>query len=204
MASLYFKYAAMNSGKTTQLLQARYNYLERGMQALAITARLDDRYGVGRITARIGLDLEVDTFDATTDLYEYVTAAQKAQPVAVLLIDEAHFLTPEQVLQLCRVVDGLDIPVMAYGLRTDFQGKFFPGSDALMRYADNLEEIKTICHCGKKATMNARMTPQGEVVREGAQIAIGGNDMYIALCRKHFHAGEARPETLRDMQKAAA
>lgn len=204
MASLYFKYAAMNSGKTTQLLQARYNYLERGMQALAITARLDDRYGVGKITARIGLDLEVDTFTAETDLFDYVAAAGKAQPVAVLLIDEAHFLSPEQVLQLCRVVDELDIPVLAYGLRTDFQGRFFPGSDALMRYADNLEEIKTICHCGRKATMNARITPQGEIVRDGAQIAIGGNDMYIALCRRHFHDGQSQPQNLQENKKVAA
>lgn len=202
MASLYFKYAAMNSGKTTQLLQARYNYLERGMRALAITSGLDDRYGSGRITARIGLDLEVDTFDSQTNLLDYVLGFHNQQPVDVLLIDESHFLSPEQVLQLCRVVDELDIPVLAYGLRTDFQGKFFPGSDALMRYADNLEEIKTICHCGKKATMNARVTPQGEVVREGAQIAIGGNDMYIALCRKHYALGET--ESLSKSKKKAA
>lgn len=189
MTSLYFKYAAMNSGKSTQLLQAHYNYIERGMTPVAMTARLDNRYGEGRITARIGIDLPADTFDKTTDIFAFIKAKNDDHPVAALLIDESQFLTEEQVFQCARVVDELGVPVMCYGLKTDFLGKLFVGSEALLRLADNIEEIKTICWCGRKATQTARVS-DGEVVRAGAQVAIGGNDMYTSLCRKHFTLGD--------------
>jgi len=188
MASLYFKYAAMNSGKSTQLMQAHYNYIERGMRPVAMTAQLDNRYGEGKITARIGIDLPAHMFGKTTDIFDFIRGLK--HPVDALLIDEAQFLSEEQVFQCAKIVDELDIPVLAYGLKTDFLGKLFTGSEALLRLADNLEEIKTICWCGKKATQTARLS-DGEVVRAGAQIAIGGNDMYTALCRKHFIGGDA-------------
>lgn len=203
MASLYFKYAAMNSGKTTQLLQAHYNYTERGMTPLALTARIDDRYGAGKITARIGLDLKADMFDRVTDIFSYVEQRIKKQPVHALFVDEAQFMTEAQVFQAARIVDELGIPVMCYGLKTDFMGKLFVGSEALLRLADNLEEIKTICWCGKKATQTARVTAGGQVVREGDQIAIGGNDMYMSLCRKHFMRGEASAEIAAGKKGAA-
>ena len=193
MASLYFKHSAMNSGKTTQLLQAHYNYFERGMNPVAMTAKIDDRYGIGKITARIGLDLYAETFQKETDILAHIIAINVDKPVDVLLVDEAQFLTEEQVLQLARVVDELSIPVMCYGLRTDFRGKFFEGSDALMRYADKIEEIKSICWCGKKASFTARIDAKGNIVRDGDQIGIGGNDMYTALCRKHYITGVAKP-----------
>ena len=192
MASLYFKYAAMNSGKSTQLLQAHYNYTERGMNPVAMTAQLDDRYGEGKITARIGIDLPAHIFTKTTDIFDFIKELHAGNPVDALLVDEAQFLSEAQVIQCARVVDELDIPVMCYGLKTDFLGKLFAGSEALVRLADNIEEIKTICWCGKKATQTARVTPEGSIVRVGAQIAIGGNDMYVSLCRKHFMNGEAK------------
>jgi thymidine kinase len=204
MPSLYFKYAAMNSGKSTQLLQAHYNYQERGMQPVAMTAKLDDRYATGRITARIGLDLEVDTFSATTDIFAHIQRKAKEQPIDALLIDEAQFLSEAQVFQCARIVDELDIPVLCYGLKTDFMGRLFTGSEALLRLADNLEEIKTICWCGKKATQTARVTQDGQVVRAGQQIAIGGNDMYTSLCRKHFMLGEARAVKNKNANEKAA
>lgn len=194
MSSLYFKYAAMNSGKSTQLLQAHYNYIERGMHPLAMTAQLDNRAGEGKIAARIGIDLPAHTFSKTTDIFDFIRPLHDQQPVAALLIDEAQFLSEEQVFQCAKIVDELDIPVLAYGLKTDFLGKLFSGSEALLRLADNIEEIKTICWCGKKATQNARVA-NGEIVRAGAQIVIGGNDMYTALCRKHFTSGEVSAQT---------
>ena len=189
MASLYFKYAAMNSGKSTQLLQAHYNYIERGMHPVAMTAQLDNRYGEGKITARIGIDLPAYLFGKTTDIFDFIQTLRKKSPVDALLIDEAQFLSEEQVFQCAKIVDELEIPVLAYGLKTDFLGKLFTGSEALLRLADNLEEIKTICWCGKKATQNARVA-DGKIVRAGAQIVIGGNDMYTSLCRKHFISGD--------------
>ena len=189
MASLYFKYAAMNSGKSTQLLQAHYNYIERGMHPVAMTAQLDNRYGEGKITARIGIDLPAQLFGKTTNVFDFIQTLRKKNTVDALLIDEAQFLSEEQVFQCAKIVDELEIPVLAYGLKTDFMGKLFAGSEALLRLADNLEEIKTICWCGKKATQNARVAG-GEIVRAGAQIAIGGNDMYTSLCRKHFVSGD--------------
>jgi thymidine kinase len=206
MASLYFKYAAMNSGKSTQLLQAHYNYTERGMSPVAMTAQLDNRFGEGKITARIGIDLPAHTFGKTTDIFEFIKLMHDETPVAALLIDEAQFMSEEQVSQCAKIVDDLDIPVMAYGLKTDFLGKLFTGSEALLRLADNIEEIKTICWCGKKATQTARLSSDGSVVRAGAQIAIGGNDMYTSLCRKHFVNGEAKalaaPEKLKKASAA--
>lgn len=192
MASLYFKYAAMNSGKSTQLLQAHYNYVERGMHPVAMTAQIDDRAGHGRIAARIGIGLDAHTFGKDTNIFEFMTALKEKEPVHALLIDESQFMSEAQVIQCARIVDDLGIPVMCYGLKTDFLGKLFTGSEALLRYADNIEEIKTICWCGKKATQTARTTADGQVVRDGAQIAIGGNDMYMALCRKHFMRGESK------------
>lgn len=192
MASLYFKYAAMNSGKSTQLLQVHYNYIERGMNPVAMTAKMDTRSGEGKISARIGLDLPALTFDKSTDIFDVIQKMMEEKPVDALLIDESQFLNQEQVFQCARIVDELDIPVMCYGLKTDFLGHLFPGSEALLRLADNLEEIKTICWCGKKATQTARIGSDGVIVRAGAQIAIGGNDMYTALCRKHFVSGEVK------------
>lgn len=208
MASLYFKYAAMNSGKSTQLLQAHYNYFERGMNPLAMTAQIDDRFGAGKITARIGLDLHADMFTADTDLFDFIEKMHTNKKIDALLIDEAQFLTEKQVYDCAKIVDDLDIPVMCYGLKTDYMGKLFPGSETLLRLADNLEEIKTICWCGRKATHTARVTGKGEVVREGNQIAIGGNDMYVSLCRRHFMNGQlqarAEDENAKDKTKACA
>ncbi len=174
------------------------------MNPVAMTARLDDRYGAGKITARIGLDLDVDTFNATTDIFAYMYRKSKEQKIDALLIDEAQFLSEAQVFQCARIVDELDIPVLCYGLKTDFMGRLFTGSEALLRLADNLEEIKTICWCGKKATQTARVTPDGIVVRQGQQIAIGGNDMYTSLCRKHFMQGEARAVKNKSQAEKAA
>ena len=204
MASLYFKYAAMNSGKSTQLLQAHYNYFERGMNPMAMTAELDDRAGTGKIKARIGLDLHAETFNGTTDLFAVIEAINADKKVDALLIDEAQFLTEKQVFDCARIVDELNIPVMCYGLKTDFMGKLFEGSEALLRYADNLEEIKTICWCGRKATHTARVTAKGDMVREGAQVSIGGNDMYLSLCRRHFMKGQLQADTGENNKDKAA
>lgn len=205
MSSLYFKYSAMNSGKSTQLLQAHYNYRERGMTPLAVTAAIDDRYGIGKITARIGLELPAELFASETDLFAMVEEKNAAgEKIHAVLVDEAQFLTAEQVAQCARIVDEIGIPVLAYGLRTDFLGNFFPGSEALMRMADNIEEIKTICWCGRKATHTARMDEHGTVLKEGEQISIGGNDVYIALCRKHHTAGQSRPDAESDAGQVAA
>lgn len=190
MASLYFKYAAMNSGKTTQLLQAHYNYTERGMNPMAMCPAIDDRYGEGNIGARIGLKLKAETFGPETDLFDAFMDKHTLKPVDIFLIDEAQFLTRDQVDQLARIVDKLDVPVIAFGLKTDFMGRLFEGSEALLCLADNLEEIKTICHCGRKAIMTARFSDNGEIVRDGEQIEIGDNDRYIALCRSHYKQGK--------------
>jgi len=191
MASLYFKYAAMNSGKSTQLIQVHYNYIERNMNPLAMTADLDNRYGAGKITARIGVDLEVDSFCKETDIFIFVKDSLKKKVIDALLIDEAQFLSEAQVFQCAKIVDDLNIPVICYGLKTDFLSKLFEGSESLLRLADNIEEIKTICWCGKKATQTARIKEDGTIVRKGEQIEIGGNDIYTVLCRKHFISGEA-------------
>ena len=185
MAKLYFYYAAMNAGKSTTLLQAAFNYAERGMATMLFTAAVDDRAGGGRIGSRIGLGHDATPFDATTDLAACVRAAPR---VACVLVDEAQFLTRAQVLQLAALCDDDDMPVVTYGLRTDFTGHLFEGSAALLGIADSLIELKAICECGRKATMNLRVDGAGRAVVDGAQTEIGGNDRYVALCRKHFMA----------------
>ena len=186
MAKLYFYYASMNAGKSTTLLQADFNYRERGMTTMLWTAQLDDRGGDKAIESRLGLHAEANRFAAGTDLWERVMASHRTQPLACVLVDEAQFLTKEQVWQLARLADEGGIPVVCYGLRTDFQGELFPGSAALLGIADALVELKGVCHCGRKATMNLRVDASGAAVKQGAQTEIGGNDRYVALCRKHF------------------
>lgn len=196
MAKVYFYYAAMNAGKSTVLLQSSYNYRERGMRTLLFTPSIDTRYGTGRIESRIGLSSGAVPLGVSDNVFKRVQGEHAGAPVACVLVDEAQFLSPEQVWQLSEVADTLDIPVLCYGLRTDFQGRLFPGSAALLGIADDLTELKTICHCGRKATMNLRVDAQGRGVKEGAQIEIGGNDRYVAVCRRHFKAalnGDAPP-----------
>ena len=186
MAKVYFYYSAMNAGKSTVLLQSSYNYRERGMRTLLFTPSIDTRYGTGRIESRIGLRSGAISLNGRDNLLARVRTEHATKPVACVLIDEAQFLSVEQVWQLSDVADTLNIPVLCYGLRTDFQGKLFPGSAALLGIADDLTELKTICHCGRKATMNLRLDQEGRAVREGAQVEIGGNDRYFAMCRRHF------------------
>jgi thymidine kinase len=200
MAKLYFYYAAMNAGKSTTLLQADYNYRERGMETMLWTAELDDRAGVGTIGSRIALSAPAHTFTPDDDLFEAVSEERKRRGLHCVLIDEAQFLTRFHVEQLCRVADEIGIPILCYGLRTDFQGNLFDGSAALLALADTLVELKAVCECGRKATMNLRIDEQGFAVAAGASVEIGGNDRYVALCRKHFYErlreGEARQLTL--------
>ena len=184
MAKLYFHYSTMNAGKSTLLLQASYNYRERGMATLLLTAALDDRAGPGRIASRIGIGDDALAFDAGTDLSALIAA--RAAGCACIFIDEAQFLTREQVWQLARVADDLNIPVMCYGLRVDFRGELFPGSAALLALADDLREVRTICHCGRKATMVIRRGADGRAITEGAQVQVGGNETYVSLCRRHW------------------
>lgn len=185
MAKLYFYYSTMNAGKSTALLQAAHNYGERGMRSLIYTAELDDRAG-GRVHSRIGISREALRFAPGDDLFTQIALEHASAPLSCVLVDEAQFLTPEQVRALARVVDELDVPVLCYGLRTDFRGELFPGSAQLLAWADNLVELKTICHCGAKATMVVRVDGEGRVEREGAQVEIGGNERYVPLCRRHF------------------
>ena len=195
LAKIYFRYAAMNAGKSTQLLQVRYNYHERHQRTLLLKPRMDDREGLGFIKPRIGnLVAQVDALvHADTDLYAMAEHSLKENgSLDCILIDEVQFISPEQIRQLCRVADFLDIPVICYGLRADFRGELFPGSAALMALADDIEELKTICWCGKKATMNARIL-DGHVLREGPQVLIGGNEAYTALCRKHWALDQPLP-----------
>lgn len=193
MAKLYFNYSTMNAGKSTVLLQASHNYNERGMGTLLLTADLDDRAGVGRIGSRIGLDAPAETFAPGQDLFAFVQKARRPRELHCILVDEAQFLEEEQVWQLARVADDLGIPVMCYGLRTDFQGRLFPGSAALLALADNLREVRTICWCGSKATMVVRLDAGGLVQEDGDQIAIG-DDIYVSLCRKHWRDRRLRPD----------
>lgn len=186
MAKVYYYYSAMNAGKSTLLLQSSYNYRERGMHTLLFTPALDTRAGTGRIRSRIGLEAEAAAFGPDDDLLALVRTAHAAQAVSCVLVDEAQFLQKAQVRQLTDLADELDIPVLCYGLRTDFQGHLFEGSQWLLAWADDLTEIKTICHCGRKATMVLRLDAAGRPVREGAQIEIGGNDRYVSVCRRHF------------------
>ncbi len=186
MAKLYFNYSTMNAGKSTVLLQAAHNYREMGMTPYILTARLDDRAGQGQVASRIGLTADADLFAHGDDLYLRIKARQEQGPVACIFIDEAQFLDPEQVWQLARAVDDLDVPVMAYGLRVDFQGRTFPGSAALLAWADDMREVRTICHCGRKATMVVRRGVDGMAMADGDQVQIGGNETYLSLCRKHW------------------
>lgn len=186
MAKLYFYYASMNAGKSTTLLQADFNYRERGMETMLYTAALDDRLESGAIGSRIGLTAASNTYEPATDLRAEVEAELKRRRVDCILVDEAQFLTHSQVLQLASICDELNIPVLAYGLRTDFKGNLFEGSGGLLALADTLVELKGICECGRKATMNLRVDQDGQAVAAGAQTEIGGNDRYIALCRRHF------------------
>lgn len=186
MAQLYFYYSAMNAGKSTTLLQSAYNYRERGMHAEIFTAALDDRYGIGKITSRIGLQSDAQLFNAETDLWQVISERHKAKHIDCLLFDEAQFLNKQQVRHITRLVDELNIPVLAYGLRTDFQGETFEGSHYLLAWADKLEELKTVCFCGKKATFVVRWDENGNAVKGGDQVQVGGNDTYESMCRKHF------------------
>ncbi len=191
MAKLYFYYSAMNAGKSTVLLQSDYNYRERGMNTLLFAPDFDDRYGVGKITSRIGLQSDAIIFSKT---FDFLAATKKVvsdgQVISCVLVDEAHFLTKEQVQQLTDICDYMNIPVLAYGIRSDFRGELFQGSQYLLALADTLTEIKTICHCGKKATMNSRVDQSGKVVWEGDQVQIGHD--YVSTCRKHFKEGKVR------------
>ena len=186
MAKLYFYYAAMNAGKSTTLIQADFNYRERGMQTMLWTAAHDDRSGAGTIGSRVALSAPASTYSPEIDLFAATAEELRKRKLDCILIDEAQFLTRAHVLQLCRISDDLGIPVLCYGLRTDFLGQLFEGSAALLALSDSLIELKAVCECGRKATMNLRVDADGRAVKEGASIEIGGNDRYIALCRRHF------------------
>ncbi|MFZ1468767.1 MAG: thymidine kinase [Paracoccaceae bacterium] len=186
MAKLYFHFSTMNAGKSTLLLQASHNYREGGMATYLITAQFDNRAGQGRIGSRIGIGEAADTFAPGDDLFAKLQARLAQGPVACVFIDEAQFLTKTQVWQLARAVDDLGVPVMCYGLRVDFQGNLFPGSAALLAWADEMREVRTICHCGKKATMVVRKGPDGQALTAGDQVVIGGNETYQSLCRRHW------------------
>ncbi|MCA3437519.1 MAG: thymidine kinase [Rhodobacter sp.] len=186
MAKLYFHYSTMNAGKSTALLQASHNYREGGMATYLLTAQFDTRAGEGRIASRIGIGEPADTFNPDEDMFAKVSTRLAQGPVACVFIDEAQFLTRGQVWQLARVVDDLGVPVMCYGLRVDFRGELFPGSAALLALADEMREVRTICACGRKATMVVRKGPDGRALKDGAQVLIGGNETYVSLCRRHW------------------
>ena len=186
MPKLYFHYSTMNAGKSTVLLQAAHNYRERGMEPYLLTPGFDNRAGAGRIASRIGIAGEADTFGSGEDLFAKLAARIKQRDVACVFVDEAQFLSETQVWALARAVDDLRLPVMCYGLRVDFQGKLFPGSATLLALADEMREVRTICHCGKKATMVIRQDADGHAVTDGAQVQIGGNETYVSLCRRHW------------------
>lgn len=186
MAKLYFHYSTMNAGKSTVLLQAAHNYSERGMRPYLLTAKLDNRAGEGWIKSRIGIKQKSEIFSASDDLFENLKNYVAKKVVNCILVDEAQFLTKKQVWQLARIVDELNLPVMCFGLRVDFRGELFPGSATLLALCDEMREVRTICHCGKKATMVIRQDIHGNVIRSGEQIQVGGNETYKSLCRKHW------------------
>ncbi len=188
MAKLYFHYSTMNAGKSTSLLQASHNYREGGMQTYLVTAQLDHRAGDGRIASRIGIGEAADTFAVGEDLFAKLKLRFSQTKIACVFIDEAQFLSQAQVWQLARAVDDLGVPVMCYGLRVDFQGNLFPGSAALLAWADEMREVRTICACGRKATMVIRRGPDGRALQDGEQVQIGGNETYVSLCRRHWRA----------------
>ena len=194
MAKLHFYFSAMNAGKSTTLLQSAYNYEERGMETILFTPAIDTRYGSGKISSRIGLQSSAVSFDQHLNLSDYVRCALPLthHKIKCVLIDEAQFLTKAQVLQLTDIVDTLNLPVLAYGLRADYMGEPFEGSKYLLAWAEEINEIKTICHCGRKATMNLRIDAEGKAIKTGEQIVIGGNESYVATCRKHYKSGEGR------------
>ncbi|HIF9111708.1 TPA: thymidine kinase [Photobacterium damselae] len=186
MAQMYFYYSAMNAGKSTTLLQSSFNYRERGMTPLIFTAAIDERYGKGKVSSRIGLQEDAELFNNTDDLYAQITDIHNEKKIDCVLIDECQFLTKDQVYQLTEVVDKLHIPVLCYGLRTDFRGELFEGSRYLLSWADKLVELKTICHCGRKANMVIRQDETGRAIADGDQVEIGGNDRYVSVCRTHY------------------
>jgi thymidine kinase len=186
MAQLYFYYSSMNAGKSTTLLQSSYNYQERGMKTKIYTAALDDRFGIGKVASRLGISAEAELFSAETDLEQQIKNEQLSAKIDCILIDEAQFLTKKQVRQLTNIVDELNIPVLTYGIRTDFQGEPFSGSHYLLAWADKLIELKTVCHCGRKANFVVRLDQHGNAVKEGAQVEVGGNEKYESMCRYHF------------------
>lgn len=191
MAKLHFYYSAMNAGKSTVLLQSSYNYQERGIGTLLYAPKIDDRFGEGKITSRIGLTADAVGFEKNFDFHRHVSEAIAKNPkIGCVLVDEAQFLSRKQVEQLCDITIEHNIPVLAYGLRTDFRGELFEGSPFLLAWADQIIELKTICHCGKKATMNLRVDANGKPVRVGEQVEIGGNERYVATCRKHYVLGQ--------------
>ncbi|GAA5646721.1 thymidine kinase [Vibrio proteolyticus] len=183
---MYFYYSAMNAGKSTTLLQSSFNYQERGMNPVVYTAAIDDRYGIGKVASRIGLQSDAYLFREETNLYQDIDTLHLKEKVDCILIDECQFLSKQQVYQLTEVVDKLDIPVLCYGLRTDFMGELFEGSQYLLAWADKLIELKTVCHCGRKANMVIRTDEHGTPIKEGDQVAIGGNDKYVSVCRYHY------------------
>ena len=186
MAKLYFYYSAMNAGKTTTLLQSSHNYAERGMTTLLLKPLIDDREGMNVIRSRVGLEAEAMNFEKEDNLLQTIEAQHKKNSLNCVLVDEAQFLTRDQVIQLGNVVDRLEIPVLCFGLRTDFLGELFEGSRSLLAWADELREIKTVCHCGKKAIMTVRLNEEGKPLQAGEQIQIGGNESYVSMCRRHF------------------
>jgi thymidine kinase len=186
MAKLFFNYSSMNAGKTTILLQSAHNYRERGLMPMLFTPKLDDRYGEGWIKSRIGLQARATIFTSEDDLFEITLAQLEEQNIHCVLVDEAQFLSRDQVYQLSEIVDRLNIPVLCFGLRTDFQGELFEGSKYLLAWADQLTEIKTICHTGRKANMVVRVDDEGYAIKEGAQLEIGGNERYVSVSRAEF------------------
>ena len=190
MAKLYFNYSSMNAGKSTALLQADHNYRERGMSTILFTSSKDERYGKNEIVSRIVIKENATYFFENTNIFEEVLEESKKNHTNCVLIDEAQFLSKDQVFQLGRIVDELNIPVLTFGIRTDFKGELFEGSQYLLAWSDNIKEIKTVCHCGGKATMVVRINSNGAIVSEGSQIEVGGNESYIPLCRKHFNSKE--------------
>lgn len=188
MAQLYFYYSAMNAGKSTSLLQSAYNYQERGMTVAIYTAALDNRYGLGKVSSRIGLAMDAHIFDQDFDFLTHISELKAQGRLDCVLLDEAQFLSKTQVRQLTDVVDNLNIPVLAFGLRTDFLGETFAGSQALLAWADKLIELKTICHCGRKANFVVRLDEHGKAATAGSQVQIGGNESYVSMCRQHFKA----------------
>jgi thymidine kinase len=186
MAQLYFYYSSMNAGKSTSLLQSSYNYRERGMHTLVFTAEIDNRYQVGKVCSRIGLSSDAQLYNPSSRLFAMIESLHTEQPIHCVLVDESQFLTKQQVSELTDVVDVLDIPVLCYGLRTDFRGELFIGSEYLLAWADKLVELKTICHCGRKANRVLRLDAEGSPIQDGVQVVIGGNERYLSVCRKHF------------------